>query len=159
MSTSTERPVCPPGLNWVTSMLTVRDADKAFAFYIDVFGFQEHQRVVNRAGKIAFARMTYRGCNIVILPAGAYKEEAHRGLAPVVTGATSPVTIWVYCDDLEERYRKAKEAGLKILLPLELRFWGDKSFRVEDPDGYIWDFATCVADFGPSKVPPELQTM
>jgi PhnB protein len=152
----TQRPVCPPGLNWLTPFLNVRDADKALDFYVKIFGFQEHQRVLNREKKIIFARMTYRGCNVVILPHAPFALESHRGEAPTVTKTTSPISLYVYCDDVDQRYHKANDAGLKILLPLGLRFWGDKTFRVEDPEGYIWDFATCVADFDPSKLPPEL---
>lgn len=34
---------------------------------------------------------------------------------------------------------------------------GQQNFRVEDPEGYIGDFATWVADFDPNKLPSELR--
>ena len=151
------RSICPPGLNWVTPFLTVRDANQALDFYVNIFGFHEHQRVANRDGKILFARITYRGCNVVILPHAPFALESHRAPAPIAAKTTSSTSLYVYCDDLEERYQRALDAQLKILLRLELRFWGDRTFRIVDPKGYIWDFATCVADFDPNQLPPELQ--
>ena len=150
------KPIRPPELNWITPFLTVRDANRALDFYIKTFQFQEHQRVTNSEEKILFARMTYRQCNVVLLPHAPFALESHRGAAPAITKTISPISLYVYCDDLEERYEKALAAQLKILLPLDLRFWGDRTFRVEDPEGYIWDFATCVADFDPNQLPPEL---
>jgi uncharacterized glyoxalase superfamily protein PhnB len=32
-------------------------------------------------------------------------------------------------------------------------FWGDRLCKLMDPDGIIWNFATNVADFDPSKAP------
>lgn len=153
-----KRPVIQPELNWVTTFLSVRDAAKALDFYTSVFGFKEHQVVKDNKGKVAFARITYHGCNLVITPHAPFAVEAHRGKAPVVTHTTSPISIYVYCDDLEERYEKVKKMGLQILLPIDVMFWGDRTFRVIDPEGYIWDFATWVSDFNPDQLPPELKT-
>ena len=94
---------------------------------------------------------------MVITPHAPFALESHRGRAPAITHTTSPVSIYVYCDDVEKRYEKAKKAGLEILLPMDVRFWGDRTFRVVDPEGYIWDFATWVADFNPDQLPPELK--
>lgn len=151
------RPAKPNELNWLTTFLSVRDTQAALDFYTKVFGFSEHQRVTNKKDKVMFARLTYQAMNLVILPHAPFPEEMHRGVAPAITKITSPVSLYIYCDDLETRYQKAKDLGLKILLPLDLRFWGDRTFRVEDPEGYIWDFATCVGDFDPSKLPPQLK--
>jgi len=51
------------------------------------------------------------------------------------------------------------QAGLEVIkVPLDMvSFHGDRTFRVEDPEGYIWDFATWTTDFDPSQLPPELK--
>ena len=68
------------------------------------------------------------------------------GSSPIQTGIHTPVRFYVYCDDLEARYQKAMAHRLKIIMPITLQFWGDSVFRVQDPFGYIWDFATTTAD-------------
>ena len=146
----------PVELNWVTPYLTVVDAQKSLEFYTTLFGFTEHQRLTNKNGKILFARITYNGCNIIFSPHKPFTGEMDAGPAPILAGTPSPVRLYVYCSDIEERYQTACDNKLVILMPLGLRFWGDTTFRVQDLDGYIWDFAQKVAEFDAQLLPPEL---
>lgn len=147
----------PPDLNWITLYLTVQDVEKALDFYTKVFLFEIHQTVTNRQGKIVFARIRYNGANIILGPHNAFKGETDYGFAPVESKALSPIGIYVYCSNLQERFEKARQAKVKILIEPEKRFWGDTLFRVEDPNGYIWTFATRTHDFEPDLMPEELK--
>jgi PhnB protein len=147
----------PPDLNWITTYLIVQDVEQALDFYCGVFAFNVHQTVSNNQGKIVFARIRYNGTNIILGPHDAFEGEKDYGVAPIVSHTPSPIGIWVYCDDLHERYAKALQAGIKILIEPEKRFWGDTLFRVEDPNGYIWTFATPTHDFDLALMPEELK--
>ncbi len=150
------RPTKLAELNWITPYLAVQDVKKAIEFYTDIFGFTVHEALRDKNEKIVFARIRYKETNIILSPHVAFEHE-HPGFAPIVTKTISPVVLCVYCDDLDKRYRKARDYGLEILMPLGTRFWGDAMFRVADPEGYFWDFATHVADFNPQLLPPELR--
>jgi len=82
-----------------------------------------------------FARIRYKGTNIILGIHEGFEGEQDYGHAPATSGITSPVAIYVYCDDLEARYQKALQAGLKVLAPLRKTFWSDTIFRVVDLDG------------------------
>lgn len=153
----TERSPRPNELNWVTPFLTVKDVSKSLEFYTTVFEFKEHQVVKNKLDEVIFARINYKQCNIVLMSHAPFELEMHRNVAPVVDGVIPSVSIYIYCDNLEDRYEKAMASNLEILLPPAKRFWGDKTFRVIDLNGYIWDFATNIDDFDPALLPPELQ--
>ncbi|CDZ77244.1 Glyoxalase-like domain protein [Legionella massiliensis] len=76
------------------------------------------------------------------------------GLSPYASNTKTPVKIYVYCDDLDSRYQKAMDYGLQIVAPLSLQFWGDRVFRVLDPEGYLWEFATTVAERNSDRFQP-----
>jgi len=149
--------VPPPDLNWITAYLVVQDVEEALELYSKVFLFDIHQRVPNNKGKIVFARIRYNGTNIILGPHDAFEGEKDYGYAPIVSSTPSPIGIYVYCDNLEERFAKAVQAGVKVLIKPEKRFWGDTLFRVEDPNGYIWTFATPTHEFSFDLLPEELK--
>ena len=52
--------------------------------------------------------------------------------------------------------RKAAASGFRYakgdVAPQDM-FWGDRMCKLTDPAGHVWNFATNVADFDPSKMP------
>lgn len=147
----------PIDLNWITTYLIVQNVEQALDFYSTVFLFDIHQTVSNNQGKIVFARIRYNGMNIILGLHDAFDGEKDYGIAPIASHTHSPIGIYVYCNNLQERYTKALQSGIKVLIKPEKRFWGDTLFRVEDPNGYVWTFATPTHDFDPSLMPDELK--
>lgn len=49
----------------------------------------------------------------------------------------SPVSMYVYVEDVDELFNKAVSAGAKILDPVKDQFWGDRHGRLEDPFGHL----------------------
>jgi PhnB protein len=145
------RPACPPGLNWLTPFLTVQNGQKALDFYINVFGFTFNYSLKNDKGEIVFARVTYKTNNIILGP--AHGPETPGQLTPPIISGKPSLLLYVYCDDLNDRYTRCVEHKVTILEPIHERWFGDLSFRVQDPDGYLWDFATNVKDFNQSQLP------
>jgi PhnB protein len=47
----------------------------------------------------------------------------------------------------------ATAAGAQVVLPPQDMFSGDRLCKLTDPDGHIWNFATNIEDFDPTKVP------
>ena len=62
----------------------------------------------------------------------------------------SPVSIYIYVEDVDAFAKRAVEGGAKVLFPLADRFYGDRAIGLEDPFGHKWGFASHIED-----VPPE----
>lgn len=73
--------------------------------------------------------------------------------APVRSGAECPLTMYVRCLEVDARADQARAIGAKILTEPTDMFWGDRIARIEDPDGYIWCFASEIGEFDPAKMP------
>ena len=143
------------GLNHLSTMISVKDANEAVKFYVEIFGFKAHEVTNDREGNVVFARLVYKGINLMIAPPNPIEEEDFMS-PPVSSNCPPQVSFYVYCDNLEESYSKAKNYGLKFLHDKEIKFWGDKAFRVLDPNGYIWNFATKFTEHDATKVPREV---
>jgi PhnB protein len=68
---------------------------------------------------------------------------------PRAVGGT-PMSLYVYVEDVDGVFERAIQAGAKVLRPIENQFYGDRSGQFEDPFGHRWNVATHVED-----VPPE----
>jgi uncharacterized glyoxalase superfamily protein PhnB len=146
-----KRPAKPAGMSWVAPYLTVKDADKAIDFYQRAFGFEKKFAMPGPQGKTGHAELTYKDGNIMLGP------EQERGdcpaRAPATSGVATPVSIYLYCDDVDALFARATGAGAKGTMPPQNMFYGDRVCQLHDPDGHSWYFATNVADFDPSKAP------
>jgi uncharacterized glyoxalase superfamily protein PhnB len=50
--------------------------------------------------------------------------------------------LWVYVEDCDALFRRAKAAGCQELMPMEDAFWGDRMGKLKDPYGHAWAIAT-----------------
>jgi PhnB protein len=73
------------------------------------------------------------------------------GRGPQSLGGT-PVTIYMYVEDVDALARRATGAGAKVLRPLADQFYGDRSVQFEDPFGHVWSFATHIEDVSLKEV-------
>jgi len=125
--------------------LIVDDAVAAIEFYAWVPGATERMRMPAPEDKVGHAELQV-GDSVVML-ADEFPGMDARG--PKAVGGT-PVTLYVYVEDVDSVFERAVQAGAKALRPVEDRFYGDRSGQFEDPFGHRWDVATHVED-----VPPE----
>ncbi len=147
----TDRPAKPADMPWLTPYLTVRDAEKSLDFYTRAFGFEAGMEPMrDSSGKINHAEMRYREAYIMMAPEGVWGGTSQ---APVTSGTEVPLGLYVYCDDVDGFYKNAVDQGAESVDEPNDMFWGDRMCTLRDPDGYVWSFATNVADFDPSKIP------
>ena len=57
--------------------------------------------------------------------------------------------LYVYVDDVDEHYQRARAAGATIVTELEDQPWGDRRYQAVDPEGHQWTFARHVRDVEP----------
>jgi PhnB protein len=145
-----KRPGRPAEMPWLSPYLTVKDPAAALDFYQRAFGFEKRNVMHGTDGRISHAEVAWHEAFIMFGPEGAYGSTTK---APASSGVASPVALYVYCDDVDALYNRATAAGAKTLFPPQDMFWGDRLCKLTDPDGHVWNFATNVADFDPSKAP------
>jgi PhnB protein len=143
-SKATVQPV-PPGYHTATPYLVVRGGSRAIDFYKKAFGAKERFRFSRDNGKIAHGEIEI-GDSYVML-ADEAPEAGSR--SPETVGGT-PVSVFLYVEDVDAVFGKAVAAGAKPSLPPQNMFWGDRFAKVSDPFGHDWLIATHVED-----VPPE----
>jgi uncharacterized glyoxalase superfamily protein PhnB len=148
-----KRSPCPPGYSWLIPYFVVGDAEAAIDFYQTAFGFEKKMVMPGPDGRARHVEMSWRESVIMFGPEAAVVEGGLNHRAPVTSGVASPVSMYVYCEDVDAVFARAVAAGAKAIRPPQDMFYGDRVCTVEDPDHYWWTFATNVADFDPSKAP------
>jgi PhnB protein len=126
----------------VMPMIVVRSVDAIRDFYVDTLGFSHVMGMVGKDGQLDF-------CTVVM---GEARIMFMRAPGDVPTpAAKQPVEIYLEVEDVNALHDRLKKNGVRISDPLTLQWWGDRTFKVLDPNGYeIW-FYTNVAEPTPPQ--------
>jgi len=144
MSNKESIPCKPEGAPWLIPMLTVKDVPESIKFYEKAFGFSAEMTMPDDNGKIVYASMNYKGQLLfMLMPEGAWESTA---LAPASNNVEPPVSLYVYCDDVDALYKQATASNARSKGEPEEMFWGDRTSCLKDPDGHNWTFATKVKE-------------
>ena len=129
----------PEGYTAVTPYLHYKDSDAALEFITSVLGAKEKFKMTGDDGKVAHAEVEFDG-GVVMLgtPGPDYRSPSELG------GRT--VGIYVYIDDVDDHFARIKEAGATITEEPTDKFYGDRSYGCQDPEGHQWWFATHVKE-------------
>ena len=131
----------PQGLHTVTPSIFVAGAAQAIDFYKRAFGAQERMRFPGPDGNIMHAEIQIGDSTIML--ADEMPEAGGRG--PKAYGG-SPVSFFVYDENVDARWKQAIDAGAKEIMPLIDQFWGDRAGCLEDPFGHHWWLAQHMKD-------------
>jgi PhnB protein len=144
----------PKGQRSVTPHLVVREAAQAIEFYKKAFGAEEIRRAPGPDGKIMHAEMQLGDSHVYLND----EFPAMGALSPLSLNGT-PVTIHLWFEDVDEAYRRALEAGARMVMPLADQFWGDRYGIVADPFGHHWSMASHVRDVTPEEMAKAMEAM
>jgi PhnB protein len=143
----------PPGYHTVTAYLTVNDGARALDFYQRAFGARDIERMPGPGGKLMHAEFKI-GDSIVML------SDEFPGMssckAPTSLGGTT-VTMFLYVPDVDAAFKRALEAGCKVITPVMDMFWGDRFGKLEDPFGNQWSMATHKENVSPAEMAQRAQ--
>jgi len=145
----------PENTHLLTPYIMVKDADASLAFYQRAFGFEGAVMMRDSGGKVVHAEIRKEG-NLVAMFAteGAFGSPQK---SPATSGVPAPISLYVYCEDIDQFIAHARAEGAEVMGEIEDQFWGDRICCVQDLDGYNWTFATQVGDFDPSRIPDGIQ--
>ena len=117
----------------VMPMITVRSVDAIRSFYVDTLGFSHVMGMVGKDGQLDFCTVVMGEARIMFMRAPGESS------APA---GKQPVEIYLEVEDVDALHKRLKKNGVAITDPLTLQWWGDRTFKVLDPNGYeIWFYA------------------
>jgi PhnB protein len=144
----------PDGYRTVTPYLFVEGAAKAIEFYKKAFNAQELVRMGGPDGRVGHAELQIGNSRIMMSDAnpdmGARDPKALGG---------SSVSILLYVDDVDAWAKRAQDAGIKVVRPVEDQFYGDRAGTFEDPFGHQWDIHTHTEDVSPEEMEKRMAAM
>jgi PhnB protein len=135
----------PPGYHTVTPYLVLSNAGRAIDFYKQAFGAKELSRMAAPDGKVGHAELKI-GDSLIML-----SDEMMGNRSPESLGG-SPVSIFLYVEDVDSVFNAAVKAGAKSTMPPADMFWGDRYAKLTDPFGHLWGIATHKEDVAPEEM-------
>jgi catechol 2,3-dioxygenase-like lactoylglutathione lyase family enzyme len=126
----------PYALQALTPNLIVSDVVRSIEFYRDVLGFTV-VHTVPEAAPYVFAMVQSGPVKIFFNAPGPAVAEypAFKG-RPI--GGT--LTLFIDVENIAQAHAALKDK-VKIVMPLETKWYGNTEFAFEDPDGYLITFA------------------
>src|SRR3989441_2966756 len=119
----------PDGFHAITAALTVRHGAQAIDFYKRALGAEELMRIPGPDGKSLMHAELKIGDSIFMLS----DEQPGVGCrAPASVGGPTSY-LYVYVPDVDKAFRRAVEAGAKVLMPPTAMVWGGRYGQAEDP--------------------------
>jgi uncharacterized glyoxalase superfamily protein PhnB len=138
-----------PAPTTIVPIIAVESVDETRRFYIENLGFDHVRGMVGKDGQLDFCTVAKNGARIMF--ARAPEGSPIAGTA----GTRQPVGIYLEVVDVERYFGQLSEKkGVKVTEPLTTQWWGDRTFKVLDPNGYeLWLYQT----IGTPKPPQGLQ--
>ena len=144
----------PKGYHTVTPSLMVAGAAKAIDFYKKAFGAEEVSRFPGPDGKIMHAEIRIGDSTIML----GDEMPDQGGKSPRAYGG-SPVSFFIYREDVDASWKQAVDAGAKPIQPLIDQFWGDRAGCIQDPFGHVWWLAQHIKDLTPEELRKNAEAM
>jgi uncharacterized glyoxalase superfamily protein PhnB len=124
--------------------LLYKDCDAALDWLARAFGFEEVLRYTGAEGYVNHAEMKLGDARIFMGDPGEHYRN------PKELGQDT-VGLYVYIDDVDAHFERAKAAGAEIIRPPEDQEYGDRRYDVADPEGHRWYFASHIREAAPEE--------
>ena len=136
----------PANYPQLSPYISVSNGAAALAFYQKAFGAEVRMCLKEPSGRIGHAEVQIgRGLLMISDP-----YENHTPTPEKLGGTT--LTLHLYVEDVDAVIARAVEAGAKIVMPAQDQFYGDRSGRIVDPFGHIWNLASHIEDVSPEEM-------
>lgn len=133
----------PEGYQNITPVLVVNDGLKAIEYYKKVFGATDKGTIMMMPDGKSVAHAELEIGNSKIMLSDEFPQM--NCLSPTSIGG-SPVSLYLYVEDVDKTFNLAVSQGGKSLFPVQDMFYGDRHGSIQDPFGHIWSIATHIKD-------------
>jgi PhnB protein len=129
----------PEGYHSVTPYLVQKDTKRALEFYKKAFGAEPRMIMPMAGGRIGHAEIKI-GDSMVFM-SDEFLEMSPDAKSPESAGCVTGSTF-LYVPDVDAVFKRAVDAGARVVMPVADMFWGDRFGKVADPFGHHWGLAT-----------------
>ena len=143
----------PPGREHVIPNLIVKGVAEAIRFYEKAFGAEEVMRMPGPGGKGIMHLEFKIGASLFFMA----DEAATMSCRSPVSLEGTPVSMYLYVENVDNVFNQAVAAGAKAVMPPMDLFWGDRFCKVTDPFGHEWSFATHLEDVSMADMSRRIQ--
>jgi uncharacterized glyoxalase superfamily protein PhnB len=124
--------------------LLYHSCEDALEWLSRAFGFEETLRYTGEAGYVNHAEMRLGDARIFMgNPGEGYRNPKEQG------GET--IGLYVYVDDVDAHYERAKSAGAEITEAPVDQEYGERRYTAVDTEGHKWFFATQIKQVAPQE--------
>ncbi len=138
----------PDGFHSVTPCLSLKNSNDAINFYQKAFNAQKLYVMPGPDGKGVMHASIKIGDSIIMLG----DESPEQGCSSAETLGNSPISLFLYVNNVDDAFKKAIDAGCVETMPVCDMFWGDRCGSLKDPFGYSWMLATHTADLSEAEI-------
>lgn len=140
----------PEGFNTITPTLVITGAAKALDLYKKAFGAKEVYRMnAPNSDKIMHACLEIGNSRLFMCDTN---PEAG-------CGTPSQASFYLYMENVDEAFKKAKQAGMQEVMAPQDMFWGDRTGNLTDSFGIKWTVASHVRDVSDSEIQDAVKKM
>jgi uncharacterized glyoxalase superfamily protein PhnB len=127
----------------IVPMLVCQDGAAEIEFCKKAFQAREISRREDSSGLVVHATLAIGSALLMIH--GEVDSIASR--APQADGS-SPVVVYLYVEDADATLVRAEAAGARLLIPVTNHPWGDRTGRILDPSGHVWNISARLSESG-----------
>lgn len=127
-------------------ILFVSSIEQSVDFYQEKLGFDLGFAMTGDGGRMLHASIVNGAVTLMLAYADPTIERRLGGGAE----------LYVYVDGVDGYHGRVVAAGAVPSRDIEDQFWGDRTFTVTDPDGYVITFAETMRAFDPARDIPAI---
>ena len=127
-------------LKTLEPILYVRSIEEAVEFYRTKLGFELSFAMHGPDGRMMYASVRNGDVCLMLGHDDALADRLGGG-----------AEMYISAQDVDRYYEHVRAAGVAPTREIADQFWGDRTFTVTDPDGYVLTFAQTVREFDPAR--------
>ena len=109
---------------------------------VKTFGFEKQAVYANQNGVVMHAQLSFGNGMVMIGSVNNGTPSSRLLKQPDEIGGAETQTPYLVVSEIDGVYARAKAAGAKMLMDLEEKDYGGKSFTCSDPEGHVWHVGT-----------------
>jgi uncharacterized glyoxalase superfamily protein PhnB len=129
--------------------LFYEDPDAAVEWLAKAFGFELRMSYTDDADRIAYAELELGAGVVAVRP---QRGHSPHDVSPRTAGGVNTAHLAVAVPDVDVHCERARQAGARVLEPLEDKFYGLRTYAVEDCEGHRWTFESGLPGPAPKDV-------